>query len=115
MYHKEQEINTSRLRNDNNNAQTKYTHGVAVNLEPQKVKERVKEEIGKRSLKGLVFIINVKKGKVKDMKYAYEHELVIEDIKTGIATRTFRIKSEEEYWSILDNLDSDIWKVKSFK
>ena len=49
------------------------------------------------------------------MKYAYEHELVIEDIKTGIATRTFRIKSEEEYLSILDNLDSDIWKVKSFK
>ena len=49
------------------------------------------------------------------MKYAYDHELVIEDIKTGSATRTFRIKSEEEYLSILDNLDSDIWKVKSFK
>lgn len=26
-----QEINTSRLRNDNNTAQTKYTHGVDVN------------------------------------------------------------------------------------
>ena len=104
-----------RCRNDNNTAQTKYTHGVAVKPEPQKVKERVKEEIGKRSLKGLVFIIHVKKGKVQDMKYAYEHELVIEDIKTGIATRTFRIKSEEEYLSILDNLDSDIWEVKSFK
>ena len=49
------------------------------------------------------------------MTYAYEHELVIKDIKTGTATRTFRIKSEEEYLSILDNLDSDIWEVKSFK
>lgn len=59
--------------------------------------------------------INTDKGKVNDMKYAYEHELVIEDIKTGIATRTFKIKSEEEYLNILDNLDSGIWKVKSFK
>ena len=55
--HKVKEINTSRLRNDNNNAQTKYTHGVAVKPEPQKVKERVMEEVEKRSLKGLVFII----------------------------------------------------------
>ena len=57
---KEREINTSRLRNDNNNAQSEYTHGVPVNSEPQKVKERVKEEFDKRSLKGQVFIIKVK-------------------------------------------------------
>lgn len=41
-----------RCRNDNNTAQTKYTHGVAVKPEPQKVKERVMEDGEKRSLQG---------------------------------------------------------------
>ena len=42
-----------RCRNDNNTAQTKYTHGVAVKSEPQKVKKRVMEDGGKRSLQGI--------------------------------------------------------------
>ena len=41
-----------RCRNDNNTAQTKYTHGVAVKSEPQKVKKRVMEDGEKRSLQG---------------------------------------------------------------
>ena len=41
-----------RCRNDNNTTQTKYTHGVAVKPEPQKVKERVMEDGEKRSLQG---------------------------------------------------------------
>ena len=41
-----------RCRNDNNTTQTKYTHGVAVKSEPQKVKKRVMEDGGKRSLQG---------------------------------------------------------------
>lgn len=42
-----------RCRNDNNTAQTKYTHGVAVKPEPQKVKERVMEDSEKEAYKAI--------------------------------------------------------------
>lgn len=41
-----------RCRNDNKTAKTKYTHGVAVKPEPQKVKGIVMGDGGKRSLQG---------------------------------------------------------------
>lgn len=50
-----------RCRNDNNTAQTKYTHGVAVKPEPQKVKERVMEDGEKRSLQGYSKSIRIAK------------------------------------------------------
>ena len=42
-----------RCRNDNNTAQTKYTHGVAVKSEPQKVKERVMEDGEKEAYRAI--------------------------------------------------------------
>lgn len=62
------EVEGSRQRNDNNNAQTKYTHG-ALERGSQKVKWRVTEEVEKRSLWGLPEnsnIIKVMEGKSND-------------------------------------------------
>lgn len=49
------------------------------------------------------------------MTYSYTHILIIADKKSGLVTRTYYIKTDEEYLEIVDNLDSKEWFVKSFK
>lgn len=48
------------------------------------------------------------------MKYTYTHSLVLVDKKTGLVTKTYLVNSEDEYLDIMDNINSEIWTVKSF-
>ena len=66
-----------RCRNDNNTAQTKYTHGVAVKPEPQKVKERVMEDGEKEAYRA---IPNLKENKGLAKRPALNKSKIIQKV-----------------------------------
>ena len=49
------------------------------------------------------------------MKYSYIHILIIADRKSGLVTRTYYIRTDDEYLDVVDNLDPEQWFVKSFE